>query len=159
MNRAPNEYHWVPHSYGLVPHMFSDKINKLETYTYVRTKWIILKKKNTNLSVDQFIFNTYRLLLVPRKKSEYFKKNRSTNYFKCGILFLFLWEFSLPALADGVWMTANLFKSLADLNNALVWIELIRPLIWGLIYFFIFVFRPNFSSGLLQIQVIYSDLG
>ena len=32
------EPHWVPHTYGLVPHTFSDESNKLETYTYVRTK-------------------------------------------------------------------------------------------------------------------------
>ena len=29
---------WVSHLYGLMLHMFSDKSDKLETYTYVRTK-------------------------------------------------------------------------------------------------------------------------
>ena len=47
-----NEFksHWVTHSYDLVPHIFSDKSNMLETSMYVRTKQIILK--NTNLLVD-----------------------------------------------------------------------------------------------------------
>ena len=30
--------HWVSHSHSLVPHMFSNENNKLETYMYVRTK-------------------------------------------------------------------------------------------------------------------------
>ena len=29
---------WGPHSHVLVPYMFSDESNKLETYTNVRTK-------------------------------------------------------------------------------------------------------------------------
>ena len=32
------ESYWMPSSYGLVPHVFSDESNKLEAYTYVRTK-------------------------------------------------------------------------------------------------------------------------
>ena len=47
--------HWVLHSHGLVLHMFSDKSNKLETYTYVRMKLINKSLKNTNLLKDLFI--------------------------------------------------------------------------------------------------------
>ena len=32
------ESQWVPHSYSLRPHMFSDESNKLKTYTYERMK-------------------------------------------------------------------------------------------------------------------------
>ena len=34
------ESHWVPHSHDLATHMFSYESNKLETYTYIKTKLI-----------------------------------------------------------------------------------------------------------------------
>ena len=57
MNGTPNETRIHPCRFVsrlTNLHMFSDETNKLETYTYVRTKFINLKK-NTNLSVDLFI--------------------------------------------------------------------------------------------------------
>ena len=34
-NRSEFKSHWVPHLKGLVPHMFSEESNKLETYIYI----------------------------------------------------------------------------------------------------------------------------
>ena len=34
-NKSEFKSHWVLHSKGLVPHMFSDESNKLETYIYI----------------------------------------------------------------------------------------------------------------------------
>ena len=70
--------HWVPHSHSLGPHRFSDESNKLETYTYVRTKKIILL--NTNLLMGLFIFK-YLLFsfLGPKKK----KKKKCSYIYIC----------------------------------------------------------------------------
>ena len=38
LNTSEFKSHGVSHSQGLVPYMFSDESNKLETYMYVKTK-------------------------------------------------------------------------------------------------------------------------
>ena len=59
------ESHDVPHSDGLVPHMFSDESNKLETYTFVRTKEIILKKKSLSGLIH---FEIYIYIYIERER-------------------------------------------------------------------------------------------
>ena len=58
----------LPNSYGIVLHIFSDKSNKLETYTCERTKETI--RENTNLLVDLFFFKylLFSLFGQTRKK-------------------------------------------------------------------------------------------
>ena len=50
-NMSEFKSHWVPHSHGLVSHVFTDESNKLEIYSYLRMKWINKSVKNTNLSI------------------------------------------------------------------------------------------------------------
>ena len=49
------ESHWVLHSHGLMPHMFSDESNKLGNIHIYKNEMNI-SLKNTNLFADQFIF-------------------------------------------------------------------------------------------------------
>ena len=54
-NKSEFKSHWVPHIKGLVPPMFSDESNVLETYTYIYNTYVRTKEinsKNTNLFVD-----------------------------------------------------------------------------------------------------------
>ena len=40
VNESAFKFHWVPHEQGLVSHMFSDEINKLDIYPYItRMLW------------------------------------------------------------------------------------------------------------------------
>ena len=61
MNGAPNETR--THSFRFVSRMFFQVLHKLETYTYVRTKLIILLKKYKSLS-GPIYFEIYILISI-----------------------------------------------------------------------------------------------